>query len=214
MSKKCSVLHKIFNKMPRFGFPFDSKKIPFNGIYVLFEKGENAHNADRIVRVGTHTGENQLLSRLFQHFINKNKDRSIFRKNIGRAILNRNRDPFLKEWELDLTTRKAKNKFLHILDKKKQQEIENEVSKYIQEKFTFVIFKLDNKEERLKLESKIISTISNCEECMPSESWLGNFSPKEKIRKSGLWLVNGLWKEELNDRDIEDLIQLLNLNNL
>ena len=39
----------------------------------------------------------------------ENKDRSIFRKNIGRAILNKNQDPFLGQWELDLTTRKAKD---------------------------------------------------------------------------------------------------------
>jgi hypothetical protein len=57
------------------------------------------------------------------------------------------------------------------------------------------------------LESKIISTISLCDECKPSEKWLGLFSPKEKIRKSGLWLVNELWKTPLSDKDIEELKQ-------
>ena len=32
------------------------------------------------------------------------KDRSIFRKNIGRAILNKNNDSFLEIWNLDFTT--------------------------------------------------------------------------------------------------------------
>ena len=41
---------------------------------------------DRIVRIGTHTGENQLRSRLMQHFVKENKNRSIFRKNIGRCF--------------------------------------------------------------------------------------------------------------------------------
>ena len=86
--------------MPKLKFPFDKKKIPLNGIYILFEKGEFAHNTNRIVRIGTHTGNNQLHSRLFQHFLNENKDRSIFRKNIGRALLNKERDTFLEKWEL------------------------------------------------------------------------------------------------------------------
>jgi hypothetical protein len=64
-----------------------------NGIYVLFERGEECHDGGRIVRVGTHTGDGQLRSRMLQHFVNENKDRSIFRKNIGRALLNRDRDP-------------------------------------------------------------------------------------------------------------------------
>ena len=85
MSKKCNKLHKLFNNMKIYSFPFNEELIPKNGIYILFEKGEKGHNTNRIVRVGTHTGINQLRSRLKQHFLNENKDRSIFRKNIGRA---------------------------------------------------------------------------------------------------------------------------------
>ena len=81
MSKECLELHKLFDSMKRFRFPFDEAKIPLDGIYILFEKGEKAHGVDRIVRIGTHTGQGQLISRLKQHFINQNKDRSIFRKN-------------------------------------------------------------------------------------------------------------------------------------
>lgn len=89
MSKNCHTLHQWFNGMKKFSFPFDKQEIPQNGIYILFEKGEFAHSANRIVRIGTHTGENQLRSRLIQHFLKENKDRSIFRKNIGRALLNK-----------------------------------------------------------------------------------------------------------------------------
>ena len=39
------------------------------------------------MNICTHTGKNQLISRLKQHFTNMNKDRSIFRKNIGRCLL-------------------------------------------------------------------------------------------------------------------------------
>ena len=67
---------------------------------VLFETGELAHGADRIVWVGTHTGSNEMPSRLKQHFLKENKDRSIFRKNIGRALLNRRRTLYLPSGNL------------------------------------------------------------------------------------------------------------------
>jgi len=209
-SEICEKLHILFNKMKRFHFPFNETEIPENGIYILFEKGEVSHSIDRIVRIGTHTGENQLRSRLRQHFLNENKDRSIFRKNIGRAILNKDNDKFLKQWEIDLTTKEAKENHPEI-DFKKQKEVEKQVSKRIQENFSFAVFPINDKEKRLQLESKIISSISLCSDCKPSENWLGLFSPKEKIRKSGLWLVNELYKEPLNDSDFIELKNLAKL---
>jgi len=74
MSEICKELHFIFNNMKRLSFPFDKNEIPENGIYILFEKGGPAHKANRIVRIGTHTGKDQLRSRLWQHFMNENKD--------------------------------------------------------------------------------------------------------------------------------------------
>jgi len=212
MSKNCNTIHQWFNGMRKFTFPFDKQEIPENGIYILFEKGEFAHSTNRVVRIGTHTGQNQLRSRLFQHFLKENKDRSIFRKNIGRALLNKDKDPFLEKWELDLTTRNAKDLHSDSVDFEKQKEIEKRVTKHIQDNFSFVVFQIDDKDKRLNFESKIISTVSLCEECKPSKTWLGNFSPKEKIRKSGLWLVNELWKTTLNDEDMIELKQLLNID--
>lgn len=204
MSNECEKLHKIFNNMKRISFPFQEKELPRNGIYILFEKGEKAHSGDRIVRIGTHTGKNQLISRLKQHFLNENKDRSIFRKNIGRAMLSKMKDSFLKEWEIDLTTKEAREKFNNV-NMDKQKEVEKLVSKYIQENFSFAVISVENKEKRLEMESKLISTISLCKDCKSSENWLGLSSPKEKIRTSGLWLVNELNKTPLNAREIEEL---------
>jgi len=212
MSKNCNTIHHWFNGMKKFTFPFDKQEIPENGIYILFEKEEFAHSTNRIVRIGTHTGQNQLRSRLFQHFLKENKNRSIFRKNIGRALLNKDKNPFLEKWELDLTTRNAKDQHSDSVDFDKQKEIEKRVTKYIQDNFSFVVFQINDKDKRLSYESKIISTVSLCEECKSSENWLGNFSPKEKIRKSGLWLVNELWKTPLNNGDMIELKQLLNVN--
>lgn len=157
MSEGCDKLHRLFNKMPIHQFPFDPSRIPLNGIYILFEAGELAHGGNRIVRIGTHTGNAQLRSRLHQHFVAENKDRSIFRKNIGRALLNKPQDPFLAQWQIDLTTREAKAKHAHAIDFAKQKDVERQVTSYIQRAFKFVVFCVDEKNRRLELESKLIS---------------------------------------------------------
>jgi hypothetical protein len=198
------ALHEWTNSLPVFRFPFDVSQIPLNGIYVLFEQGEIAHGTNRIVRVGSHTGSNQLPSRLRQHFLIENKDRSIFRKNIGRALLNRDHDPFLPLWELDRTSRRMRDQHGGI-DLDRQGAIEKAVSDYIRDRFSFVVVRIDEKTERLNLESKMISTISLDEACPPSAQWLGLSSPKKKIRESGLWLVNELYKEPLSFGDLERL---------
>ncbi|WP_342439135.1 hypothetical protein NSS79_09365 [Paenibacillus sp. FSL L8-0436] len=208
MSQHCCELHGIVNKMTRHHFPFEDNVIPRNGVYLLFETGEYGHDADRIVRVGTHTGPNQLRSRLKQHFVQENKDRSIFRKNIGRCLLNRDKDPYASVWELDFTTREAKLNNGHLVDPAYQSNIENRVSDYIQKHFSFCVLAIEDKQERLSLESRLISTLSLCDECAPSVQWLGMSSPHEKLRRSGLWQVNELYKEPLNNQDF-DRIEVL-----
>ena len=201
----CSQLHTVFNQLPHHHFPFDEKRIPLNGIYILFEKGKIAHNTNRIVRVGTHNGDGRLPSRLKSHFIKENKDRSIFRKNIGRALLNKASDPFLEQWELDITSREARENYQNKVDNNKQKQVEHQVSEHIQQNFWFVVFPITKKEDRLFWESRIISTVSWCNECRPSENWIGLHSPKEKIRESGLWLVNELKKQPLSENEFNYL---------
>lgn len=196
-------LHKIFNEQPRFTFPFKQreKEIPRNGIYIIFEKGETFKNIDRIVRVGTHTGENQLRSRLNQHFVKENKNRSIFRKNIGRCFLNREESPYLTLWELDTTSKADKEKNLRLIDLDFEKQIEKKISDYIQTNLSFCVFQVDTKEQRLFWESKIISTLAKSDELKPSKNWLGNHSTKDKIKAIGLWQVNELFNEALEEKE-------------
>ena len=84
-------------------------------------------------------------------------------------------------------------------------QIEKQVTEYIQESFSFAVFAVNTKEERLDLEAKIISTVSLCNECRSCGNWLGNFSPKHKIRESGLWLVNELYKTPLSKYELQTL---------
>ncbi len=209
MNGCCNDLHLLFSKMPEYRFPFEPQSIPSNGIYVLFEEGEFAHGANRIVRVGTHTGNNQLRSRLQQHFVAEKKDRSIFRKHIGRALLNRDQDPFIRQWQIDLTTRAAKDQYAHTINFDKLHEVEQQVTAYVRSAFRFAVFRVDDKDKRLELESKIISTVSLCEGCASSNDWLGKHSPVGKIQKSGLWLVNELYKTQLEQDELEGLERLI-----
>ncbi len=117
-------------------------------------------------------------------------------------MLNKKNDPFMKHWELDLTPRKARKKYQNKIDRNYQRKIEKEITKYIRDKFYFVIIRVDNYKKRLDVESKLISTISQCNICRPSDSWLGNYSPKDKIKESGLWLVNELFKVPLLKNDL------------
>jgi hypothetical protein len=211
MTDICERLHHLFNRQKRFRFPFDIKDIPANGIYILFESGEKAYDCDRIVRAGTHTGQGQLPSRLKQHFLKPNKDRSIFRKNIGRALLKKSGDPYAKNWEFDLTTRAARMLHRELMGNERQGQIECEVSSYIQTNFSFAVVEVPEKIDRLRIESRIISTVSNCMKCGPSSTWLGLDSPVKKICDSGLWLVNGLYKESLSEEEMTWLQKTLPL---
>lgn len=205
MNKMCENLHLLFSARKILKLPFNPSQISNNGIYMVFENGEQAHGTRRVVHIGSHTGNDQLRSRLRQHFMQENKDRSTFRKNIGSALLKRENNSFLTQWELDLTTPKSKDEHKGKIDIQQQAAVEKRVSEYMQKNFQFIVFDIQDKITRLNLESRIISTISRCDECKPSSAWLGLSSSKGKIRESGLWLVNELYKEQLDESDFEKL---------
>lgn len=201
MNGLCHLLHQLAAQLPLHSFPFAERAIPENGIYILFEEGEHSHDRLRIVRVGTHTGDRQLRPRLRQHFIQENKDRSIFRKNIGRALLHQANDPFLADWDLDLTT--AASRVLHAsrIDREKQRLVEVAITKHIRARFRFVVIPVASKAQRLRWESRMVSTIAACPVCTPSLGWLGHCSPIPKIRTNGLWQVNELFNEPFSESE-------------
>jgi len=200
---RCERLHNLCNSATKLYYPIDFKQIPENGIYIMFQENEQAHGDERIVRVGSHTGQNQLQSRIEGHYIKENKNRSILRKNIGRCFLKMRNDKYLAIWEQKGSSNKQINY---------EKELEKEISEYIRSNFHICIIKTDYKKEtRMELESKIIATISLCNSCKPSERWLGLFSPIVKIKDSGLWQVQWLYKKNLilTDIDLEFIEQNL-----
>ena len=98
------------------------------------------------------------------------------------------------------------------IDREFEKTLEKRISQYIQDNLSFCVFEVNTKEERLFWESKITSTLSNAAkfgEIKPSENWLGNHSTKDKIRESGLWQVNELYKESLTEAELKKLVALV-----
>ncbi|RLI76516.1 hypothetical protein DRP04_12580 [Archaeoglobales archaeon] len=227
MSKKCRWLHEALEVLPLIRYPFKLDMLPKNGIYFFYEDGEFwGHNGDllRIVRIGTHRSDN-FRNRIAEHFLfkenkmnfDKNRpkpsDRSIFRKNIGRALLNRDNDSYLEIWEIDFLPKENRIKYGHLRDIEKEKLVESRITEILRKKFSFRFIIIEREEERIGtkgLESKLIGTVARCKKCRPSESWLGRYSPVQEIRNSGLWLKQHLNASEIDEKDmvkIETLIQ-------
>lgn len=226
MSDLCKWLHEQLEQLPTIRFPFTQEQLPKNGIYFFYEKGEiwgHDGNKPRTVRIGTHKGRN-FRSRIKEHYLldeskmnfdrNKPKpsDRSIFRKNIGRALLNRDRDDYLQIWEIDFMTRKNRECLGHKRDIDKEKRIESKTTRILRERFYFRFVMIDGQTERMGskgLESSLIGTVASCKLCKPSDKWLGNYSPKIQIKESGLWLVQHLKADEINKNDKETILNAI-----
>jgi hypothetical protein len=213
MASVTGELHSIFHHCERYRYPFRNLKdlIPKNGIYLIFENGETTGDYDRIVRIGTHTGINQLRSRLEQHFLKENKDRSIFRKNIGRCLLNKQNKSYLPLWNLDRTSSEGKKKNLTLVDLALEMLIEQQITSYMQANFSFCVVEVLSKQDRLTWEKKLIATLAQDRSLLPSSNWLGHASPIERIRSSGLWQVNEHNHEPMSKADLKDFMECLNL---
>jgi hypothetical protein len=207
INEKCNRIHQLFNNMKPHHFEkSEISRLGFNnGVYIIFEEGETAHGGKRIVRVGTHRESGNLQKRLNKH--RQNSGGSIFRRKVGCAILNKFNpdDPDLRLWF---------DKKYKLIDSKKLLEIRKAVTKHIVDKTTFVAFyvKGTNKEEKGTQfwEAKIIATIAKCNECSPSENWLGNYLPGQfgefkQAKTLGLWLSDEANSQPLYDDELEEL---------
>jgi hypothetical protein len=219
VTETCSWLHLKLESLPIITFPFDIGTLPERGIYFFYEEHENSDHGDglkpRIVRIGTHKKAN-FRSRISEHFlVNKSRmnfnqyqpkpsDRSIFRKNIGRAILNRDKSNYFNIWEIDFTTRANRIERSHQRIIEYERKVEEQITKLLREKFFFRFISLEDEAVRIGsegMESKLIGSVATCEICSSSPDWLGKFSPKAEICKGKLWLSQGLKSSGLNEKD-------------
>jgi hypothetical protein len=218
MSELCKWLHERLDSLPVVSFPFAIEKLPRNGIYFFYENGEDwGHGGTkpRIVRIGT-ARDGNFRSRISEHFLLDERkmqfdtsraaphERSIFRKNIGLALLNREHDPYMKVWEKDLTSRQARDEWSSRRNINKEKHIEGEITQILRKTFSFRFLVMDSQAQRMGktgLESPLIGSVAHCEECRPSDLWLGRYSPKPKISAGKLWLVQYLSSSPLSASD-------------
>ena len=202
-----SILHDIFNVLRRFYYPYQKKRgknwiVPRNGIYVFFEKGEEYTNPqgylqDRIVRIGIHTKDsekgtqrgNKLFSRLGQHF-KGNMEASSFRRFVGDSLQNKQKQPIT--------------------------DIEKEVSTYMRENFSFVVFEVETQEEREFWEEKLTSTLAQAGKngFISFPYWLGKYSSNANVKTSGLWQSDEMNGHPLNLKELQQLLQIIQNSNL
>lgn len=196
------ALHLLFNDLPRYRWRMINE-VPFtNGIYVMFEKGEYYKDRDRIVRVGTHRSSNRLRGRLADHFIKEDSNGSIFRKNIGRVLLNKSSRSYLKTWEIDTRSIINREKYGHLVDENLEKRLEERISQYLRENISFVCFPVSEPFERMRLEEGIIATLNSDPVFSSSDIWIGGSSPISEIRNSGLWNREGLYGTPLTKNEI------------
>lgn len=226
LSQTCKWLHEQLESLPVFRYPFDLKLLPKNGVYFFYEEGENSEHSDgisrpRIVRIGTHK-ENNFRSRISEHFLlseskmkfthlnPKPSDRSIFRKNIGRALLNQQGDlDYLRVWEIDYTSSINRANHSHLRNIEKEKTIESQIIELIRKRFYFRFISIEGQEKRMGktgIESRLIGTVTSCKLCKPSDYWLGKFSTKPQIKNGKLWLSQHLDSIGLRDSDKRDLL--------
>jgi hypothetical protein len=167
----------------------------------LSNSGEEGHGGNRIVLIGSHTGVGTLASRLAD-IMRLNKDRSIFRKHVGRAILQRD----LPVWNLDFTTRKAREEHGHSIDKTKQARVEDAVSQYIEQNVTVSVFPSDGPDDAYRVKIACIGTVSSCSHCLPSPSWPGRHADP-RIVQSGLWQIQHLYEKGLEESDLQNTLK-------
>ena len=214
-SRNCKWLHEQLESLLLFKYPFNLDSLPDNGIYFFYERGEmwgHGGNKQRIVRIGTcksgnfksRISEHYLLDERKMNFDSKQvapRERSIFRKNIGRALLNKTKSSYLNIWEIDFTDRESREQKAHLRNVRLEKNLERQITKILRENFSFRFIEVENEMGSEGLEGRLIGTIAQCRLCRPSKNWLGLHSPINKIRQSGLWLIQHLGNNGLTDRD-------------
>ena len=198
-------LHRLFERLPRYEWQ-DIDDIPFeDGVYIVYERGETYHGYARVVHVGAHTSPGRLKQRLMDHFQREDRNASILRRNIGRALLNRAKDPYLDIWSLDTSRYPNRDRE----QSRTQRQVEQDVSAYMRVNMAFSVIPMAPTEARLRLKAAIIATLHQAEDFAPSDGWLGQHSPEQAIRESGLWLKQALDADPLTADESLRLARLI-----
>jgi hypothetical protein len=200
-------VYRILSRLRQFSFPVPLNALPVNGIYFFYEEGEAAElegrSVPRVVRVGSHTQNGNFRNRMRQHYgfvmkLGGNKNGSVFRRHLGGALLRRDdpNDPRLAEW-----LKQGGQSY---------QEVEQGVSETLRGRFSFSCVRVDDRDERLSLESQLIARLVQSPLGRPADGWLGR-SGIAVVAKGGLWNVHHVDASPLGADGLRRLEELSHL---
>ena len=180
---------------------------PTRGVYFFFEDGEHRAQGSelpRVVRVGTHalttTSRTTLWKRLAQHRgtlspRGGNHRGSIFRLLIGEALIRRDPALTVETW--------GRGSSMPREYRVAERPLEARVSDYLGA-MTFLLLPVSDcggpGNARGVIERNAIALLSSAVDPspdIPSPDWLGHYSGRERVRRSGLW--NNKHVDELHD---------------
>lgn len=202
------LVYSLLSKFPRHDAQTPRQQLPENGIYFFFERGElvslPSATMDRIVRVGTHTGDGNFRGRIRQHYghvrsLSGNKNTSIFRTHVGGALLHRANphDPRLPSWQKHMAPTFP--------------EVEELVSRTLRQDFTFSCLRVNQAADRLHLERGLIALFAQHPLSAPSPEWLGHHAIHPSIRQSGLWNTQKVDAQPLTEDELVRLQHLIHV---
>ncbi len=214
MSESCAWLHKQLEGLKPCRYSeelFEDGQLPENGIYFFYQRGEtwgHGGNKPRIVRVGTHRGQGNFPHRIGEHFLTAG--RSIFRGNIGRALLRRDGNEYLKIWTLDFIAKGKRLRGGSLAELEQEERIQRRVTQTLRKNFWFRFIVLNGSNQRKEWESRLIGTVASCALCQPSGKWLGRGSPIPRICGGKMWLVQHVGSAGLSVGDKRPLLAAIN----
>lgn len=199
----CRTVHgelgRLLSRQGKAGFG-----VPKNGLYFWYEEAELGHGEKpRITRVGTHEKQGRLRARINQHFGGA-REGSVFRKHLGGALMRVNTEPEaeVKAW---YEKRKENPRFNDPKFRYYEEEVTNQAKDS-----SYRVLRVDDSNERLQMEEKLIALFSHCEACCPSKKWLGNHAYRKEICDSALWNINHTHSaNEFRASDLPRLRQLI-----
>ena len=168
---------------------------PDSGIYIFFSHTTRENTNQRVTRTGK---SDDLWRRLYEHrgpfqgdYPDGGRHRaSRFRLQIGEALINRDElHTDFPDWGVGDSVGPEK--------RHQEHSLEQQVSEYTRE-LPFLWINVRDSERRKYLERNLIALLSNYnrEPIDPrSSTWLGKYSPHEKIQKSGIWSIEHITKE-------------------
>lgn len=160
---------------------------------------------NRVVRIGSHTGQNRLFDRVDEYYIGDDHRDSIFREHLGRCFLAIDkRTDYIQCWDLKIKKKEDKAKNIGKINWELETKYENKVTDYIKNNFTFILIpNLTDEVKRIRLEEGLIATFAQAEEKTISTNWLGKFHPDNKICNSGLWNIQHVNGNPLTEEEIK-----------